>query len=91
MKNKIMETTSNKSIFLDTSNEACLQFGFLHGEMALHPDGETKVTIQGVALGNDGKKNFGLQLTVLKLKAKSVIGEEPKTLLKLDSKRLKKL
>ena len=53
-----METTSNQMIPLDISNIACSKFGFLHGETAIHPDGETKVVMQGVYIGNDGRSKL---------------------------------
>lgn len=54
MKNSLkMKTTDNRIIAVDISDEACLKFGFAHGEIAIRPDG-LKAIIKGVAPGNDG-------------------------------------
>lgn len=47
-------TTSGKSIFVDTSDEICLKYGFLHGDTVIHPNG-FEVKIAGVSPGNDGQ------------------------------------
>jgi len=55
MKNLIsFLTTSKKVILVDISDEACLKYGFLHGDIAIHPK-DLEVKIVGVAPSNDGQ------------------------------------
>ena len=86
-----METTSNKSIILNTSREACSQFGFLHGEIAMHPDGETKVIIQGVYPGNDGKNKLWFTTDRPKTKGKVSYWGGAENLLEAGFKKVKKI
>ena len=65
-----MENTSNEIVSLNISDEACLQFGFLHGQTVIHPNGETKVTIQGVYPGKDGRNKLWYEINHSKTKGK---------------------
>ena len=51
----LVKTTKRfiSEILIDISNEACLPFGFLHGETVIRPDG-LEAVIGGVSLGNNG-------------------------------------
>jgi len=54
----MVKTTARsvEDIVVDISDEACLEFGFTHGDIATNPnDKEVTVTIIGVAPGNDGE------------------------------------
>ena len=54
-KTLVVKTTKRAidEITIDISDEACLPFGFLHGELVVCPDG-LEAIIGGVSPGNDG-------------------------------------
>ena len=91
MKKILLETMSSNSILLDTTNEACSPFGFLHGEIAMHPDGETKVIIQGVYPGHDGVNKLWYEIDRPKTKGRVCYWGGAENLLEAGFKKVKKI
>lgn len=57
MENLIEIKTTKRNpnhVVVDISDEACLPFGFKHGEIAVNPHAGHEVLIVGVGPGNDG-------------------------------------